>query len=467
LTGHRELSEPGLIRQSIEEALDRIDRRVPGAFLSAVSSGATGADTIFAEAVLARDLPWKLLLPFPAKKFFNAHDFPDDALAQARYLAREAEARITVTSNSGSEETRKASFLECSLCTVDECDVLIAVWDGQPGRLGGTESAVAHARQLGRPLIRIDPVTGLLTEERLENLPEAAKSGPTLSVPSRIDEEFQLHTKRAKAARPWAINLIITLVGLHQAATAVAVLGLIWKSQGEQAGDTAAIIKVLALITAVLLPFWVKHKCNQWIDHRMQAEILRSVTCLWPLPNPGKVFEPVRVPAFEKFQTELLHQRLASAPDGSLSVAGFKKNYLRTRMTTQLDYYREHAHQAHTKYHWLEYAASMVTGLAILCGVLIIFHGVGETGWLHDSVKFLSITLPLLTTFLLAIATARDLKRRMIRYADMAFFLQAARREIELAVTWEQLSEAVIRVERRLLFEIWEWCSVARYGAAH
>jgi hypothetical protein len=42
---------------------------------------------------------------------------------------------------------------------VERCDVLVAVWDGQPalGR-GGTADAVAHARRLGREVIATWPV---------------------------------------------------------------------------------------------------------------------------------------------------------------------------------------------------------------------------------------------------------------------------------------------------------------------
>ena len=43
---------------------------------------------------------------------------------------------------------------------IDQCDVLFAVWDGLlAGAMGGTGDAVAYARQAGRRVIHIKPLT--------------------------------------------------------------------------------------------------------------------------------------------------------------------------------------------------------------------------------------------------------------------------------------------------------------------
>jgi hypothetical protein len=42
----------------------------------------------------------------------------------------------------------------------DDCDVLVAVWDGEEAwSSGGTGDIVAHARRIGRRIVHIQPIT--------------------------------------------------------------------------------------------------------------------------------------------------------------------------------------------------------------------------------------------------------------------------------------------------------------------
>jgi hypothetical protein len=73
-SGHRHLANPELIVRAIGAALDKIAAKT-SAPLAAVSSAASGADTLFAEESVRRALPWTLLLPFGEDEFKK--DFPD------------------------------------------------------------------------------------------------------------------------------------------------------------------------------------------------------------------------------------------------------------------------------------------------------------------------------------------------------------------------------------------------------
>lgn len=46
---------------------------------------------------------------------------------------------------------------------IEKCDRLLAVWDGEPGRPGGTGSVVARARAAGKPVLHI-PLAALAME---------------------------------------------------------------------------------------------------------------------------------------------------------------------------------------------------------------------------------------------------------------------------------------------------------------
>src|SRR5262249_19847988 len=55
--------------------------------------------------------------------------------------------------------------------TVNHCDLLLAVWDGEPARgRGGTAEIVAYAREIQRPLIIIDSKTFQVRRENFERL---------------------------------------------------------------------------------------------------------------------------------------------------------------------------------------------------------------------------------------------------------------------------------------------------------
>ncbi|HYC71913.1 MAG TPA: patatin-like phospholipase family protein [Opitutaceae bacterium] len=175
--GNRALEKPGLVRVKIEQALDRIAARE--AFpLACISSAAKGADILFAEVVSGRRLPWILLLPFGHEEFFNRADFSPDDLARIEPLVgRAREVRIEPEPARGglAEERRGEAFRACSARVVDESDYVVAAWNGEPGKAGGTAETIDYARRRRRPLIIIHARTGEMTEE---NFPAAAGQAP-------------------------------------------------------------------------------------------------------------------------------------------------------------------------------------------------------------------------------------------------------------------------------------------------
>ncbi|PMX86640.1 hypothetical protein C1X43_34300, partial [Pseudomonas sp. GW460-C3] len=78
------------------------------------------------------------------------------------------------------------AYLDCGIETVNACDVLVALWDGEPARgRGGTAEIVTYARELGQPLIVIDPAT---TEVRRENFEHFNAVDPELSFLNGLPE---------------------------------------------------------------------------------------------------------------------------------------------------------------------------------------------------------------------------------------------------------------------------------------
>ncbi|HVA92971.1 MAG TPA: hypothetical protein VNL71_24390 [Chloroflexota bacterium] len=170
VTGHRTLAEARTLERRVEQALRRLDRRftaagLPRPELTIMSSLAEGADRLVARVVLRRPGARLLaILPLPPEQY--QADFATAASKRAfdRLLGRAEQALIAPAAPS-----RETAYAGAGRAMLAHCGVLIALWDGLPGRgLGGTAELVAEARARAMPLlwIRTDPPFAI-HEERM------------------------------------------------------------------------------------------------------------------------------------------------------------------------------------------------------------------------------------------------------------------------------------------------------------
>lgn len=471
-TGHRRLADPAMIAQRIQEGLDVISgqSRRP---LAAVSSAAIGADTLFIQAVQQRKIPWTLLLPFPATVFANEDDFPlptdRDTFHELAAKAAHIHVDPGFKPDRQSPESRENGFLECGLRTVEECDVLLAVWDGlEPRGLGGTGRIVTYARELGKPVLWIHAVSGAPATERFDHLtseepsPHLGKVDESLAPLEQMEQMFRHFDDNAVSNAPYAKYLTMGVVSLHQCATAIGIVGLMAVSFA----DTASQIKVAALIAAVVVPRLFHHRQTEWMHHRLCAELCRSARAIWPLPHPTHTFAALRLPTFEWLQRSLLLLRLSDlGPTPRLETV--KTNYAEQRIQDQLGHFARKAKTAKRNGHWAKRAALACTALSIAFGIAVLWPAHDHHDPLYLTAKALSLCLPLVAAALLSAVTSLDMDRRAARYGELEKALREANTRLQARVTWEGLNTVVIEVERMLLLEIWEWYSVSRYSASH
>jgi hypothetical protein len=118
--------------------------------LMGVCSLAVGADQLFAQAVL--DAGGTLHVVIPCERYDETFGRAD--LVRFRELLGSA-AQVETLANP--EPTEKA-FLNAGYRVVDLCDLLVAVWDGEPARgLGGTADVLDYARSAGRETVIVWP----------------------------------------------------------------------------------------------------------------------------------------------------------------------------------------------------------------------------------------------------------------------------------------------------------------------
>lgn len=148
ISGHRGL--PSQTQKLVDGALR--DALVPhaGSDLVGISCLAGGPDQLFARAVL--DLGGALEVVVPAEHYRDGlepeeQDGYDELIATAAHIERLAFV-----------ESTSEAHLAAGQTIVDRCDLLFAVWDGQPSRgLGGTADTVAYARDRGVPVTVVWP----------------------------------------------------------------------------------------------------------------------------------------------------------------------------------------------------------------------------------------------------------------------------------------------------------------------
>ncbi|MFF3326408.1 hypothetical protein [Streptomyces sp. NPDC002889] len=140
ITGHQGLPAPAVVfaTERIRELLASLPSPLIG-----YTSLAEGADQLFARELI--DAGGRLHVVVPA------HDY-DGTFAAAHKsiyfgLLHQAADITCLEYPTPGEEAYDAA----GQWVAEQCEVLIAVWDGEPARgLGGTADAVAHARRLGR-----------------------------------------------------------------------------------------------------------------------------------------------------------------------------------------------------------------------------------------------------------------------------------------------------------------------------
>jgi hypothetical protein len=143
ISGHQNL--PDIARRHAERDIRTLLARQAGP-VTGLSSLAAGADHLFAQLLLAAG--HRLHAVIPCRSYADTFNPGDLAVYQT---LRAAATEVTELDFAEPSET---AFDAAGKYVVEHCDLLVAVWDGQPAHgLGGTGDAVAHARELRRDVL--------------------------------------------------------------------------------------------------------------------------------------------------------------------------------------------------------------------------------------------------------------------------------------------------------------------------
>jgi hypothetical protein len=150
VSGHRNLhpAEAARVRQRVEEFLGELRRRMPETELRIMVGMAQGADLLVAQAALSADWQIDAILPMPLERYVE--DFDSESAAALLTLLKHPAVHATVLPPpAGSHASprngveRDALYANLADALSDKCNVLLALWNGQPSCLrGGTADTV-------------------------------------------------------------------------------------------------------------------------------------------------------------------------------------------------------------------------------------------------------------------------------------------------------------------------------------
>jgi hypothetical protein len=475
-SGHRQLADPAKADACLTQALVALAAQAPGEWIG-ISSAALGSDLLFARRVLERGIAWRVLLPFAPAEF--SKDFDVEEWQEVEGLLARAES-VTVLGGDGS---RDEAYLDCGIETVNACDVLVALWDGEPARgRGGTAEIVTYARELGRPLIVIDPATAEVRRENFEQFnavdpelaflnglpePPGASSGGERGRVERFQQKADIAASRGA---PQFRTLRASIVLLHAAATIVATAGLVFGWQPLLVSWSKLLFLLGALGAAAAIQQYEAQRV--WVRCRLAAEIGRAALATWGMPRRAALFEDLELPEVRQLVRSLhtLHSRGASERRPNLDT--FRQHYRLTRIDDQLRYYRRRLDHAAPMLARMRFGFVVSTLLAITCTAGYAVQATFPVGHLPHALEaalfhFAPIVLPVVAAAFVALISINDLHRRVARYREMCQLLEAAHKQIVVTHTWHSLEHLVRRTERSLLQEVLEWHTLMSHLESH
>jgi len=469
-TGHRKLPDEAKCRDAIRNVLLEWKSRAPGAVYG-VTSAAAGGDLLFAEACLDLNLPFRVFLPMAKDRFREDFDETDWVRAENVFLKALS---VEVT---GAGENKEESYYECGIETVQQSQLLIALWDGGPSHgLGGTADMVHFAREQGRPVVWIHSALGtvqefnvspeILNDREIRFLNDLAD--PRAELPKGTPRELtnawfaKLDENASRVApqfrRMAAIPIFCTAAAaVLSGKTAFIGSSVVWLWMGTALG-----------VMAAGLPSVMRLSRRQvaWTRIRTAAEICRSCLALWRTPALYEVVGPEVLPDLAGMLTSLNFLKLSDRAARENNLAEFKRIYRAQRVQDQIAYFSRHANHAAARarmYRNITWASTIVAA-GLDFWLLLNAHGLNH--WISQRLR---PELALLVAFCFQIATVAgslvvvyDYMRRRDRFRELHRMLVQWDKQLELAETWPIALRVASTVEKALLAELIEWRSHIR-----
>jgi hypothetical protein len=506
VTGHRTIENPVLLKAAIQSVLPKIQQMAPAlkntpVVLSVLSPLAEGADRIIAQEVLK--IPGAMLeVILPMEKAVYIQDFKTDA---SKKEFEELIDRARNVRTLSAKESRTVAYEGAGRYIVEQCDVLIALWDGKPaaGR-GGTQEIVQYARESHCPLVWINPDNySQIQFETIQGLDPRPyhdlddynrKRINAEEYRTRLNHQIKFFSDHAKQARlPLdQINPVLTYLLRHYVRADKLALNYQRNNYRSEtlmyAMALAAIIiaafqvlffperpliliSEVALMLGVLVILWIcKRRLwhEKWIDYRVLAERLRSALFMAMAGVDVAILKPPRHLSLSYSPKDWIVAAFSSVwcmkpkmmPLFS-SFEGVKQFLLEAWLEDQLKYHDKTSQRYHNKHQFMTVSTYFLFGLTIAAA---IFHMVNLGNHVVEyAFSFLAVIFPAIAASISAIKTQRDYLRVSLRSKEMMRHLLELKDRLSRTANPDEFYDIIKETEYTMLHENEDWRVVVRF----
>jgi hypothetical protein len=506
VTGHRKLDiQPRLINQ-IRTTIENIIKTVPPLqntplVLSVLSPLAEGADRLVVREVLTvPNSTLEVILPMTKDDYIQ-----DFKTSESRKEFEGLLSKAIYVRELQPNGNRNEAYEQVGRYVVDQCDVLLALWNGEPAAgHGGTEEIVKYARDTKCPLIWMhtdEPAKVTIELGRgLSPRPFYALNGynservDATEFEKQWQKQMDFFLSKAKQAKLPATKLramldytlrhyaradILALRYQHLyyraesviytlavTAVAIAAFQILFLPQMPIV-LTSEVILMLAVLAIVGISRWRRWH-NKWVDYRFLAERFRSslfmalaninVTTLRPPRHLSLAYSPKdwMVPAFIS-----VWSRRPELQVGTSLFPNLKSFICEAWIEDQISYHDSTKKRHYGRHRRMAVASYVLFGLTI-CAALLHVANVGSH-LLRVFFAFMAITLPAIAASIAAIRTHRDYLRNSMRSDEMARHLKELKGKMMLSQDRSSFLELLKESEETMLHENEDWRVVVRF----
>ncbi len=516
VTGHRKNINEELISEKTRYILKKLDNylncklcKTPYYF-TVISPLAEGADCIVADEVLK----WKksvkkeknrldVILPLPEQEYIK--DFTTKESRNKFY-------RLIAHSNSKKTlkncKSREEAYEYTGHYTVNNCDFLIAIWNGKPAvGKGGTAEIIDYAKRTNKHLFWINSITGKITENvTWDNLGDILKytdiyNKETLKssniknnlyqnykslknelndskIPSSVLDSLYtnllLNFTRAdmladKYQSFYISSYRILYILAASAALTVSVQHLLYKGIPQiswlQVAVTSAIIILLLMSN-------VKDFHRRWIDYRFLSETLRSSIFFSIMGKKSKITEPMPYSKPSNYNnwavktcTWICDRQLQLGAKTDIPLEKLKNLVLNAWINDQINFYTERSHEHLKKHKIFSLAGTMLFATTFITAVCYsIYVTVFSTlnPLISNLIAIIGIIAPF-TAAIIGIDVYREHLRNSRRYQNMVPYLHGIRDEIVKAEDINTLIDLLDKANEVMLAEHQDWQAILSF----
>jgi hypothetical protein len=545
VTGHRNLGDEAALQAQVKHAIDNlVDDLFPMKSRPAVarvrqlgttpisyrilSPLADGADRAVARAVLS--YPHSCLdvvLPLVVEDYLET--FADDAsraefgelfsLCRNPVLLRTRRLRDERSDKQGQDQLRRDSYARVGRYVVDHCDILIAVWDGEPARgRGGTANVVEYAQRQRRPILLVwggeicvlNPgnknvgldASALLSIDKF-NLqsatvayvnhldykhfekpmtPQCIPAGPRAMVKEYLFPYYAKASSAAMKSQKQFHDAGKTIYTLSSAAVGCAALSVLFPPIAW-VGYSAELV----VLCFVWLTFWEAergHTREAWIENRFLAERIRSGIFLAICGVKPKPIEVLPFMGYSQTANDWTVQvfdeiwgRLPKLAPCSQQDCRCLNDYIRwVWIRGQIRFHKKKMMKEGKAGRQLALAGKIVLPTTIVAAVLHLLLLAREPSSMtaesahllhrvvHQGLAFIALLFPAAAASLAGMEAHREYRRLEKRSANMYRQLKRLNWEMKLATDPESFETQLQQLDQEVMLrETQDWLMLMRY----